>query len=181
MIRRNKATGVLGSDGRTREVDRLIADLRPDVHIVDVALSLQLDPPLIPLSANTGESDGVDRNQARGLADDSFGRLHGERVRRAPAIPVEADLAREVGLQQGPHVLVADSPEVEALREADDVAGEAVAADVRGLPDPRRLRLGAEPFVELMAVLRAAAVTLSMCADDEEGMLDGDARQARVP
>src|SRR5918994_2824623 len=176
MIRRNKATGVLGSDGRASEVDRLVADLRHDVNLVDAPLGLQLDRPLIPLAANTGESNGVDRNQARRIADDSFGRLHGERVCRAPAIPVEADLAREVGIQERPHVLVADPPEVEALREADDAAGEAVAADVRGLPDPRRLRLGAQALVELMAVLRAASVTLSVRTDDEERVLDGDTR-----
>src|SRR5918994_3990741 len=181
MIRRSKATGVLGSDGRTREVDRLVADLCPDADFVGVALGLQLYRPRIPLGANSRENNRIDRNQARGLADDPFGRLHGERVHRAPAIPVEADLAREVGIQERPHVLVADSTEVAALRETDDVPGEAIAADVRRLPDPRRLRLGAQTLVELMAVLRAAPVTLSVRTDDEERVLDGDTRQPRVP
>src|SRR5688500_7096425 len=171
MIRRHKATGVLRSDGCTREVDRLVADLRPDGHLVGVALGLQLHPPLIPLGANTRENDSVDRSQPHRLTDESLGGLHRKGVRRAPAITIEVDLAREVGIQERPHVLVADPPEVETLREADDVAGEAIAADVRGLPDPRRLRLGTQALVELMAVLRAAPVTLSVRTDDEERML----------
>ena len=59
------------------------------------------------------------------------------------------------------------------MRKADEVAGEAIAADVRGLPDPVGLELVGERVVERAAVARAAGVVLAVRADQQERVLDG--------
>jgi hypothetical protein len=99
-------------------------------------------------------------------------------VERAAAVAVEPDPPPAVVLEERPDVPDADAPEVEALREADDVAGEAVAADVRRLPDRFRPARATERLVEGSPVLRAAAVALAVRADDQERLVDGDGRRA---
>ena len=69
------------------------------------------------------------------------------------------------------HVAEPDPPEVEPFREADEVAGEAIAPDVRALPDPFGIGLVAEGVVQRAAVPRAAAVALSVRADREHRLV----------
>ena len=57
----------------------------------------------------------------------------------------------------------------ESVREAEEVAGEAVAADVRALPD-EVARRGAQRVVERHAELRAALVARAVRTDEEEGL-----------
>ena len=113
------------------------------------------------------------------LADEALGRLHGERVERAPAVVAHADPPCEVLVEHRPGRLAVDASVVEALRQADEVAGEAVAADVRALPDPVGLDLVAQRLVERPPVPRAARVVLAVGADEEERMARRARRRAR--
>ncbi len=73
--------------------------------------------------------------------------------------------------EQTVDILGQHAPVVEALRENDDVACEAVAADVGRLPHTVGLRRSAEGVVEWPAVPRAARVTLAVRADHEQRFL----------
>ena len=75
-------------------------------------------------------------------------------------------------LDDGPGLGRLDAAVVDAVGEDDEVAGEAVAADVRGLPDPAVVDLLADGVVERPAELGAAAVVLAVRADEEERMVD---------
>jgi len=79
---------------------------------------------------------------------------------------------RERGLDHGPDVGGLDAPVVDPVGQHDEVAREAVAADVRRLPDPALLDLLADGVVEGPPVLGTAAVVLSVRADEEERMPD---------
>ena len=114
-----------------------------------------------------------------GLAQRLLGRLHRERVGAAPAVAVEVDASRRRRREQRARVAGADAPVVEAVREHDDVAGEAVAADVRRLPDAARVGLVPQRVVERPPVQRAAAVALAVRADEEERPLDRACRERR--
>ena len=83
-----------------------------------------------------------------------------------------AEPAVEVPVEQRIQILVADSSEVEAFGEDNEIPGEAVAADVRRLPHPRGVDLSLQPVVERPPVLRAAAVSLPVGAHDHERVLD---------
>jgi hypothetical protein len=109
-----------------------------------------------------------------------LGRLHAERVGGAAAIALEVDAPVEVVVEDRVEVLLADAAVEKPLGQDDDVAGEAVAAHVRRLPDPFGVDLPLQPVVERPPVLRAAAVALSVRADDEERVLDRDSRGAPV-
>jgi hypothetical protein len=63
---------------------------------------------------------------------------------RAPAVAGQLDAACPVRGEDRSDVVPADPAVVEPFREDHEVAGEAVAADVRRLPDPVRVRLAQE-------------------------------------
>jgi hypothetical protein len=138
------------------------------------ALCIHGHPPPVSALLNLSERDVVDADEPLRLPDGQLGSLHGERVRRAPAVAVEVELPVEVPVEDRIEVIVLDPSEVEALGQDDEVAGETVAADVRGLPHPGWVDLVFEPVVERAAVFRAAPVSLPVRADDHERMLDGD-------
>src|SRR5205823_3897174 len=62
--------------------------------------------------------------------------------------------------------------EVQAFRQEDDVSGEAVAAEVRRLPDPVVLSLLLQRLVQRPPGAGAAAVVLAVGADDEERVFE---------
>ena len=95
-------------------------------------------------------------------------------ARPAPVVR-QMDAAVERGLEHRPRLRRLDAPVVDALGEDDEVAREAVAADVRRLPGPAVLDLLAHRVVERAAVLGAAAVVLAVRADEEERVIDGRA------
>src|SRR5262249_53575563 len=101
-----------------------------------------------------------------------LGRLLRERVRRAAPVVVEVDAAREVLVQHLPRLCRRDPAEVQAFRQEDDVAGEAVAADVGRLPYPALFGLGLERLVERPAATGTAAVVLAVRADEQDGVTD---------
>jgi len=90
------------------------------------------------------------------------------------------DAARERGLDHGPSLRRLDAPVVGPVGQRDEVAREAVAADVGRLPDPPLLDLLTDGFVERPAVLGTAAVVLAVRADEEERMPDRCARVLEV-
>ena len=126
------------------------------------------------------ELEVVDPPQARRLAHGPLGRLLGERVAGAAAVVLEVDPAGEVLVEHGPGLAGPDAAEVEALRQEDDVAGEAVAADVGGLPDPVLVGLLGERLVERAAVARAAAVVLAVRADEQQRVAERLAGRGQV-
>jgi hypothetical protein len=138
-------------------------------------------PALVRTRPHGDELDAVDRSHPGRLPHRTLGSLHGERVPGTAAIAVQPDLACLVGVEKRAHVLVFDSSVVEPLGQADHVARKAVAADVRRLPDPSRVRLPAEAIVERSAELRAAAIALTVRADDVERMFDRYPRRVAAP
>src|SRR5919106_1648485 len=177
--RRRVAEGALRLLGAAGEVGRLFRGLLDDVDLVDDPVrGAEADGPR-PLAAALGadELEVADPVETLGLAERVLGGLEREGVGRAAAVAVEVDAAVGVRSQESGHVAVADAAVVEALGKHDDVAGEAVAAHVRGLPHVARLRLAAQRLVERLPELRAATVALAVRADDEERMVDGDARR----
>ena len=103
-----------------------------------------------------------------GLAQRLLGGLHAERVRAAPAVALELDLSGRRRSEHARRVGGRDAAVVEAVREHDDVAGEAVAPDVRRLPDALRVGLVPQRVVDRPPVQRAAAVALAVRADEEQ-------------
>ena len=80
----------------------------------------------------------------------------------------------------GPGLRRLDAAVVDALGEDDEVAGEAVAADVRATARPSpSSTCSRERLVERPAVAGAAAVVLAVRADEEERMVDRLARRRR--
>jgi hypothetical protein len=90
------------------------------------------------------------------------------------------DPAGEGGLEHGQRVGRGDAAVVDAVRERDEVAREAVAADVRRLPGPLRLDELADGVVERPPAPRAAAVVLAVRADEEERVAGRLARRGEV-
>jgi hypothetical protein len=82
------------------------------------------------------------------------------------------DAPLERRLDDRPRLCRLDATVVDAVGEHDEVAGEAVAADVRHLPDPFVLDLLAHRVVERTAELGATAVVLAVRADEEQRVLD---------
>jgi hypothetical protein len=82
------------------------------------------------------------------------------------------DAPRGELVEQRANLRAVDAAEVEPVREGDEVACEAVAADVRALPDAVCLRLYPQLLVDRPAVPRAAAITLPVRADDEERLAE---------
>src|SRR2546428_7360922 len=118
------------------------------------------------------ELEVADAGQPGLRAHGSLGSLDGERVARAPAVQLEVDAPGQVLVEQEPRVLAADAPEPQALGQADEIAREPVAADVRALPEPARLGLVAQRREQGAAVARAAPVVLAVRADEEERVVD---------
>ena len=75
-------------------------------------------------------------------------------------------------VEDRPGRLAVDAPVVEPFRQADEVAREPVASDVRDLPDPVGRELVAQRLVERPPVARAARIVLAVRADEEERMFD---------
>src|SRR6185295_11848842 len=91
-----------------------------------------------------------------------------ERPARATAVVRELDLAGEVVVEDVARLLALDAAVVDPLREADEVAGEPVAADVCHLPHGLLLDLLGKCLEERTSVARAARVVLAVRADEEE-------------
>ena len=138
-------------------------------------------PRAVAVLGRAEEREVVDGEQPFGLAQRVLGRLHRERIGAAPAVAVELDLPGGVRGEQTAGVGSSDAPVVEAVREHDDVAGEAVAADVRRLPHAFGVGLVPEGVVQRTPVQGAAPVPLAVRADDVERPLDrlraGDRRR----
>jgi hypothetical protein len=93
-------------------------------------------------------------------------------VDRTAAVVVEEDLPAEVLVEDRARCFAVDPAVVEALRQADEVPCETVAADVRRLPGPLRLQLVTQRLVEGAAIPCAAGIVLAVRADEEERMVD---------
>jgi hypothetical protein len=159
---------------------RRLPVLAPHVDLVGRARGGELDQPAAAGPGLTDEPHVRDAEQPRLLPDGPLGRLDRERVAAAAAVVGEVDLARERRLEHAPGAGRLDASVVDAVRESDEIPGEAVAADVSRLPDPAVLDLLADGVVERSPVLRAAAVVLAVRADEQEGMGDGLAGRRKV-
>ena len=115
------------------------------------------------------------------VAEGAFGRLYMERVRRAASVALErSDPTLGVGMRDARTLIRLDAAEVQAVRERDDVAGEAVAAHVRALP--RRVREGSgERARDGAPALGAAGVPAAVGADHEERIDVAGGERARAP
>src|SRR5262249_51245534 len=82
----------------------------------------------------------------------------------------------QVLVEHLPRVSGTDAPEVEPLRQAHEVAGEAITPDVAALPHPIVLDLLAEGVVEHAPEPGAATVVLAVRADEQERMFERLAR-----
>src|SRR5581483_4602543 len=99
---------------------------------------------------------------------------------RAAAVERQVDAPGPVLVEDRPRVGRVDASEVEALRQADDVPRETVAADVAALPHPVRVGLIGQGLVDGPTVARAAAVVLAVRAGQEQRMPDRLARRREV-
>jgi hypothetical protein len=127
--------------------------------------------------------------EARLRAGKILGGLNGLRIAGAPAVLVEEEAAGHVLFDGAAAVLFSRMAVEETMREADEVSGEAVTADVRRLPDRLTVILG-EMFVECVAVLGAALIAFAVRADEEERLAQdptargraagGDSREVQV-
>src|SRR4029079_913886 len=127
------------------------------------------------------ERQVVDAAQAGLLADEALCSLHGERVDGTAAEVAEGEAACEVLVEDRAGVLAVEAAVVDALRQADEVACETVASDVRDLPGPVRIELVPERFVQRSAVAGAARVVLAVGADEEERVAGGVAGEEVEP
>jgi hypothetical protein len=101
-------------------------------------------------------------------------------MRRAAAVVHEGDAAGEVAVEDVDRVLALDPAVVDPVREADEIARKAIAADVRALPDGLLLELLRERFEQRAAVARAARVVLAVGADEKERLLQPRSRGRQV-
>jgi hypothetical protein len=167
-------TGVPELSSVAREVCQL-AVLTLDLNLMYLTRRRyeQTDAPaLSAASARGDEAHAVQVCDRTRLANRELGRLHGERVARASSVAAEIDPALEELVEERPDVSGADAAEIEPLREANEVTGEAVAADVARLPDPILLGFLAQAVVQRTPVAGTAAVPLPVGANDEEWMVD---------
>lgn len=129
---------------------------------------LEDDPATVVLD----QAEVAEAEEAGRLAHVALSGLDVKRMARAAAVVLERDAAREVLVEDPDRVLALDPAVVDAVREADEVAGEAIAADVRALPDGFLLELLRERFEQRPTVARAARVVLAVGADEKERLLD---------
>src|SRR2546421_541449 len=104
------------------------------------------------------------------LAAEVLLRLLLGRAARAAAEVLEVDPARLVVSDDLPRALGIEPAEDEPVRERDEVRGEAMAADVRRLPDPRS-QLAVEGASDVRADATAAEVAPAVRADEVEGLV----------
>ena len=156
---------------RAGEVRRL-AVLAPDLDVVPRPRRLDARTPAFALGLDLRDPDVVDAEQSRRLAHGSLCGLRGEPVARATPVGGQVDATLQRCLDHRPGVSRLDAAVVDAVGERDEVAGEAVAADVSRLPCPPVLDLLADRLVERPAVPGAATVVLPVRADEKEGVLD---------
>jgi hypothetical protein len=114
------------------------------------------------------EPEVVEAEEPGLLPHPPFRRLHRERVTGAAAVAGERDPPRPVVAVHLGGALGVEPAEVEALRQADDVAGEAVAADVARLPHPLRVGIPVQLRAQLAPEAGAARVALAVGADEHE-------------
>ena len=167
------ATGAARLRRPARQVGRLVGVGRDDVDLVDRRARRSKRTRVVPspTSLRAEEREIADAEEPGGLADRLLGGLDRERVGAAAAEAVEVHAPGGVSREEGTDVLRPDATVVEAVREHDDVPGEAVSADVARLPDAAGVGLLDEGVVERPPVPRAAAVALAVRADDEERAL----------
>jgi hypothetical protein len=92
----------------------------------------------------------------------------------------ERDPAGEILVNEGGNIVAVDPSVVDAVRQADGVGGEAVAADVSALPGRLRVELLAESLEERTAVARTARIVLPVRAGEEEWLVDLGRRRPGV-
>ena len=139
-----------------------------------------LRAPAVAVGRDRAHTNLVDTEQRRGFSHRHLRRLSREAVARASAVERQVHATLERGLDDGPGLRGLDAAVVDAVGEHNEVAGEAVAADVRRLPGPAVLHLLADGVVERPAELGAAAVVLAVRADEEERMVDRAAGRREV-
>jgi hypothetical protein len=115
-----------------------VAELRKDRDGVDFAAAgnLQGDRPRVVVMPHLEEAKIVDARQRRTLAHGVLCSLNWKGVAAAAAKARKVDAVVEVVVEERRDLTAADASEVKPLREADEVAGEAVAAYVAPLPNP---------------------------------------------
>ena len=123
--------------GRIAGEELGLALLGDDVEPVDRAVRRpEADAPGVPAAALRAEQDEiVETERSFGLAERALGGLHRERVCASPSVALEVDASCRESIEQARDVARLDPAVVRAVRERDDVAREAVTADVGRLPD----------------------------------------------
>jgi hypothetical protein len=135
-------------------------------------LGRELDAPSAVRPLDVPETEIVDAVQVLREPDRTVRRLHRKRLARAAAVVLEVDPAGEILVEDARSSVTRDASEVETFGQADQIAGEAVAAEVARLPDPPLVQLVAQRLVERPAVARAAGVVLAVGAHDQERMVE---------
>ena len=158
------------------EVHLLAAVRGDDVDLTNAAVGPTEThrPGVVAAPAPAEQREVVDAQEALGLAERVLRGLDLEGIGGAASVALELDAPGLMRLDQPGSVARLDAPVVERLRLDDDVAREAVAADVRRLPDPVGVHPLAQSVVDGHAVLGAAAVALPVRADDEERVVERD-------
>ena len=162
--------------GAARE-KREVAQLLLDVDCVGAAVCRRTRPRQEPPLRSTFSSDrsSIPVSPVASLTLRSAA-CTGERVDRAASVVLEQHASREVLVQHGAGGLPVDASVVEALRQADEVSREAIAADVRHLPGPVGLELVPQRLVQRPAKTGAARIVLAVRADEKERLRRGAAR-----
>ena len=122
------------------------------------------------------EPEVADPVRTRERADCDLGRLHVGRVDRPAAVEVERDPARRHEVDDVGRAFEGDPSELDPVREDDHVGREAVAAEVRGLPEMGRQELRVQRLEERQAEPGAARVAASVGADENDRPRDIVAR-----
>ena len=106
------------------------------VHVTG-HLGVHGDRPVIRSRAlDACDAQIVEPVQGGCAANSRLGGLHMERITRPAAIPRDIEAPVAVQLQELLDVLRRDAPVLDALWQADEISGKAVAAHVARLPHP---------------------------------------------
>jgi hypothetical protein len=125
------------------------------------------------------EREVVDVGKSLSAADENVGRLHDRIETGTTAVVVEFDNPLFVLGDDLPGAFRRHSPEVEAMRQADEIGGKAIATDMRAFP--RLLRaMGKELVRDGAAVPSTTGVMLRMRAYEVEGSVPRTADKRRI-
>src|SRR5215212_5801143 len=144
---------------------RELAELFGELHLTRPRRAREGDAPAPVRPVDADECEIVEGGQAVFGPDPPLRGLDGEGPARASAVVRQRDLSGEILVDEAGNIVTAD---VDAVRQTDDVPGEAISADVRALPYVLLLELLVQRVEEGASVARAASVVLSVCASEEE-------------